>query len=126
MHRRTFVRSAVAGSILMPAILGELLAESDPLAPKEPHFAAKAKRVIFLFMSGGVSHVDSFDPKPRLTTDHGKSVTLDHPETRNRPGYEKLFLKRPQWAFRKRGNSGIEVSDLFPNVAGRIDDVTLI
>src|SRR6266498_2969595 len=54
----------------------------DPLAPKKPHFAAKAKRVIFLFMHGGVSHVDSFDPKPALTRDHGKAVKLDHPETR--------------------------------------------
>jgi hypothetical protein len=82
--------------------------------------------VIFLFMSGGVSHVDSFDPRPRLTTDHGKSVKLDHPETRNRPGYEKLFLKRPQWTFHKRGKSGIEISDLFPHVAGCADDLCVI
>jgi hypothetical protein len=110
----------------MPAIVGELLAADDPLAPKEPHFTPKARRVIFLFMSGGVSHVDSFDPKPKLTTDHGKTVTLDHPETRNRPGYEKLYLKKPQWAFKKRGQSGIEVSDLFPHIAGCVDDIALI
>ena len=67
-------------------------------------------------MSGGVSHVDSFDPKPKLIADHGKQVTFDHPETRNRPGYEKLFLKRPDWKFAPRGKSGIEVSDLFPHV----------
>src|SRR5215210_2308761 len=97
LSRRGFVRSAVAGSLLLPGILSELLAADarDPLAPKKPHHPAKAKAVIFLFMSGGVSHVDSFDPKPKLTTDHGKSVTLDHPETRNRPGYEKLFFKKP-------------------------------
>ena len=114
-----FVRSAVAGSLLMPGILHELLAAdaADPLAPEKPHFPAKAKSVIFLFMSGGVSHVDSFDPKPKLIADHGKQVTLDHPETRNRPGYEKLFLKRPDWKFAPRGKSGIEVSDLFPHVA---------
>src|SRR6266545_1353772 len=107
LSRRGFVRSAVAGSLLMPGILSELLAEEDgrakpgrsldPLAPRKPHFAPKAKAVIFLFMSGGVSHFDSFDPKPKLTADHGKTVTLDHPETRNRPGYEKLFLKKPGW-----------------------------
>jgi hypothetical protein len=123
--RRAFVHSAVAGTILMPAIVGELLAADDPLAPKTPHFTPKAKRVIFLFMSGGVSHVDTFDHKPKLTSDHGKSVKLDHPETRNRPGYEKLFLKKPQWTFRPRGKSGLEISDLFPHVAGRADDLTV-
>lgn len=102
--RRHFLRSAVAASTLFPAIVESLAAEdrTDPLAPKPPHFPAKAKRVIFLFMSGGVSHVDTFDPKPKLTADHGKQVKLDHPETRNRPGYEKLFLKKPQWEFKPR------------------------
>jgi hypothetical protein len=128
VSRRGFVRSAVAGSLLMRGLLSELLAAdaADPLAPKAPHFPAKAKSVIFLFMSGGVSHVDTFDPKPRLTADHGKAVALDHPETRNRPGYEKLFLKKPGWAFAPRGKSGIEVSDLFPHVGARVDDVALI
>ncbi|MDB5313794.1 MAG: hypothetical protein JWO38_7996 [Gemmataceae bacterium] len=132
--RRFFLRSAVAGSALLPALVRDLVGgdrnggpdASDPLAPKPPHFPAKAKRVIFLFMSGGVSHVDSFDPKPRLTADHGKQVTLDHPETKNRPGYEKLFLKRPQWEFKKRGKSGTEVSELFPHVAAAADDIALI
>src|SRR5580700_4698582 len=129
--RRSFLRSAVAGSAIFPALVSELLAEEanrggDPLAPKPPHFPAKAKSVIFLFMSGGVSHVDSFDPKPKLTTDHGKSVTLDHPETRNRPGYEKLFLKKPNWKFAPSGKSGIEVSELFPHLAKQIDDVALV
>lgn len=126
--RRHFARSAVAGTLLMHGLLSELLAgdTADPLAPKKPHFAAKAKSVIFLFMSGGVSHVDSFDPKPKLTADHGKQVTLDHPETRNRAGYEKLFLKKPDWKFAPRGKSGIEVSDLFTNVGNQIDDIALI
>jgi hypothetical protein len=130
--RREFVRSAVAGSLLLPAILSELLAEDqartavDPLAPRPPHFRARAKNVIFLFMSGGVSHVDSFDPKPKLFADHGKQITLDHPETRNRPGYEKLFLKRPQWSFERRGRCGIEVSSLFPYIAGCVDDMAVI
>ena len=78
MPRREVLRSFVAGSLLMPGILQQLLADeagdpADPLAPKAPHFPAKAKNVIFLFMSGGVSHVDSFDPKPNLFADHGKS-----------------------------------------------------
>lgn len=117
--------------MLMPALLGELLADSgtskiDPLAPHPPHFPAKAKSVIFIYLSGGVSHVDSFDPKPNLAASHGKSVTLDHPETKNRPGYEKLFLKRPDWKFAPRGQSGIEVSDLFPNIGGCVDDLAII
>ncbi len=126
--RRGFVQSAVAGSLLMPGLLGELLAADggDPLAPKKPHFPGKAKSVIFLFMSGGVSHVDSFDPKPKLVADHGKQVTFDHPETKDRPGYEKLFLKKPGWAFAPRGKSGIEVSDLFPELGKQIDDVAVI
>ncbi|HBJ36943.1 MAG TPA: DUF1501 domain-containing protein, partial [Planctomycetaceae bacterium] len=63
--RRHFLRSATASSILFPGIVQQLMAEeSGPLATREPHFPAKAKRVIFLFMTGGVSHVDTFDPKP--------------------------------------------------------------
>jgi hypothetical protein len=128
LTRRLFLRSAVAGSLLMRGVLHELFAADnlDPLAPRAPHFPARAKRVIFLFMSGGVSHVDTFDPKPRLTADHGRQVTLDHPETRNRPGYERLFLKRPQWPFRPHGQCGTEVSSLFPHVAGRVDDLCVI
>src|SRR4051812_50188341 len=77
--RRTVIRSLVGGSLLLPGVLSELLAEgqaraagTDPLAPKSPHFRPRARRVIFLNMSGGVSHVDSFDYKPRLFADHNK------------------------------------------------------
>ena len=128
LFRRGFVQSAIAGSLLMPGLLSELLAADggDPLAPRKPHFPGKAKSVIFLFMSGGVSHVDSFDPKPKLVADHGKQVTFDHPETKDRPGYEKLFLKKPGWAIAPRGKSGIEVSDLFPELGKQIDDVAVI
>ncbi len=133
MTRRSVIHSSVAGSVLMPGLLSELLADdrskagpADPLAPRRPHHAAKAKHVIFLYMSGGVSHVDTFDPKPALTADHGKQVTLDHPETRNRPGYEKLFLKKPQWAFRPNARCGTEVSDLFPHVRGVADELCVI
>ncbi len=123
--RRTFVRSAVAGSILWPAILRHVVAE-DPLSPRPAQFTPKAERVIFLYMSGGVSHVDTFDPKPRLAADHGKPVKLDHPETRNRPGYEKLFLKRRQWEFKASSNCGTEISELFPHLCECMDDVALI
>ena len=125
--RRGFLRSCVAGSLLMPGIFRELAAaESDPLAPKQPHFPARAKNVIFLFMTGGVSHVDTFDPKPKLAADVGKEIVLDHPEIKDRAGYEHIFLKKPQWEFSARGQCGTAVSALFPHVGARMDDIALI
>ena len=113
--------------MLLPGIVQSLLADAaDPLAPKAPHFPAKAKNVIFLFMTGGVSHVDSFDPKPELAKGHGKEIKADHPEIKGRPGYERIYLKRPQWEFKKHGESGTEVSGLFPHIASCVDDIALI
>lgn len=129
--RRSFIRSLAAGSSLLPGIVARLLADEartsgDPLAPREPHFPGKAKRVIFIYMSGGVSHVDTFDPKPRLARDHGHEIRADHPEIKNRPGYEHIYLKRSPWAHRQYGRSGMAVSDLFPEIAACADDLTLI
>ena len=73
--RRAALRSMVGGSMLLPALVSRLLAEggaADPLAPKKPHFTPKAKRVIFLFSTGGVSHLDTFDPKPKLFAADGR------------------------------------------------------
>ena len=98
LSRRRFLGSSLTGSMLVPGLLSELLAadSADPLSPKPPHFPGKAKSVIFLFMSGGVSHVDSFDPKPMLVEGHGKSVTLaDHPETK---GQSQRLVKSLQEA----------------------------
>src|SRR3954454_11682859 len=113
--RRGFLRSMVGGSILLPGLVSQLMAEEaspaanpDPLAPKHPHFPPKAKRVIFLHMSGGVSHVDSWDPKPRLFSDAGKTTSVN--EYQGRKGDFKMFLKRPQWEFAPHGKSGTEVS----------------
>ena len=119
--RRHFVRSAVAGSLLMPGLLSELLAAdgaiprdaADPW-PRAAHFPAKAKSVIFLFMSGGVSHIDSFDPKPQLIADHGKQVTLDHPEIKNRPGYEEFSSSGPIGSSRRAGKAASRSATLFP------------
>lgn len=126
--RRGVLRSMIGGSLLLPGIASQLLAEdsrsADPLAPKETHFPAKAKRVIFLFMSGGVSHVDSFDPKPKLVADAGKTVPVN--EFQGRKGEFNMFLKAPQWKFHPHGQSGIEVSDLFPHMAECVDDLCVI
>jgi hypothetical protein len=77
-------------------------------------FTPRAKRVIFLHMSGGVSHVDTFDPKPKLFVDHGKTVSKDK------------YLTRPQWKFKACGKSGMEVSDLLPHIGECVDDLCLI
>ncbi|MFL2478797.1 MAG: DUF1501 domain-containing protein [Verrucomicrobiales bacterium] len=127
--RRSFLRSFVVGSSMMPALLRNMDAVSnsiDPLSVKNPHFPAKAKNVIFLFMTGGVSHIDTFDPKPKLKSDVGKEIKLDHPEIENRAGYEKIYLKAPQWEFSPHGQCGTEVSTLFPHVAQCVDDIALI
>jgi hypothetical protein len=95
----------------------------NPLAVKEPHHTPKAKRVIFLFMSGGPSHVDTFDPKPRLTRDTGKPLPFAMPKlVRTKTGN----LLRSPFKFKKHGKAGIEVSELFPNVATCIDDLCII
>jgi Protein of unknown function (DUF1501) len=98
-------------------------AADDPLAVKAPHYPAKVKRLIFLFMSGGPSHVDTFDPKPRLAAENGKPLPFEMPKlVRTKTGN---LLASP-FKFQKRGQSGIEVSDLFPKVAGCIDDLCVI
>jgi hypothetical protein len=129
--RRGALRSMIGGSILLPGIVSQLLADeapaprpADPLAPKPPHFPAKAKRVIFLHMSGGVSHVDSWDPKPKLVADAGKTVSVK--EFQGRKGDFTMYLTRPRWEFVPHGKSGTEVSALFPHVAGCVDELCVI
>jgi len=117
-NRRQVVHSLFAGSALFPAMLSELLAsEADPLAPKAPHFPGKAKRVIFLFMTGGVSHVDSFDPKPALT----KAAA----EGKKGPRNDIPFMGSP-WGWKRYGRSGVEVSDLFPHMGGIVDELSIV
>ena len=95
----------------------------NPLAPKSPMYAPKAKRVIFVFLHGGPSQVDTFDPKPLLTRDHGKPFTGEMPRIVSSPTGN--LLKSP-WEFKHYGESGIEVSDLFPHVGGCVDDLCFI
>ncbi|MDP1799575.1 MAG: DUF1501 domain-containing protein [Planctomycetaceae bacterium] len=127
-HRRGVLRSLLGGSALLPGIVSQLLADespsTDPLSPKPAHAPAKAKRVIFLYMSGGVSHVESWDPKPKLFADAGKTIPVN--EFQGRKGDFHMFLKRPHWEFHPRGQSGIEVSDLFPHMAECVDDLCVI
>ncbi len=95
----------------------------NPLAPKTPHFEARAKRVVFLFMKGGPSHVDTFDPKPMLDRDHGKPPPFELPKVVF--AAQGNLLKSP-WKFRQYGQSGLPVSELFPHVAQHVDDLCIL
>ena len=118
-NRRQMIRSLAAGGLLLPGMLSELLGEqalgaSDPLMPKKPHHTPRAKRVIFLYMTGGVSHIDSFDPKPELRRYHNEKVAD--------PGY----CKGADWKFSRYGECGLEVSELFPEIGSLADRIGLI
>lgn len=139
LSRRAFLRQAGCGfgAVALAALLskGELdssvvAAESaaaeaanDPLAPRPAHFPAKAKSVIFLYMDGGPSQVDTFDPKPRLTAEHGKPFAMKiEPTQFNNNG---ATFGSP-WKFQQYGESGIPVSELFPHVARHVDDLAIV
>jgi hypothetical protein len=96
---------------------------SNPLLPKPPHFPARAKRVIFLFMHGGPSHVDTFDYKPELIKHHGQPLPFEKPRIQFA---QTGNLLRSPWTFRQYGQSGAWVSDLFPHVGRCVDDITFI
>jgi len=98
------------------------LPATDPLAPKPGHFAGKAKHVVHLFMNGGPSQVDTFDPKPALDKYHGKALPTTNLRTERKTG----VAMRSPFAFKKYGQSGIEVSDLFAKTAAHIDDMCVI
>src|SRR5438094_7024777 len=89
----------------------------DPLTPKAPHFPAKAKHVVHFFMNGGPSQVDTFDPKPLLTRLHGKPLPSANLRTERKTG----AAMRSPYKFRKYGESGIEVSELFAKTAAHVD-----
>lgn len=125
VSRRALLRQTACGFGLL-GLRALLAAEEtrDPLAPKKPHFRARAQRVIFLFMHGGPSHLDTFDPKPRLIRDHGKPLPFKRPLTFAEEQVGGL-LGSP-FEFQKRGQSGIEISELFPNLAQHADDLCFI
>jgi hypothetical protein len=114
------------GALALSALLaepGDGAGPTDPLAPRPPHYPARAKSVIFLFMDGGPSQMDTFDPKPRLAKEHGQPIKVKiEPTQFNNVG---TVLQSP-WKFRNHGQSGIPVSDLFPHVAGCVDDLCII
>ena len=124
-RRRALKNSALGFGYLALADLlaGEARGGEPSGSTKAPHFPARAKRVIFLFMKGGPSHVDTFDPKPLLTRDDGKPFPGDKPRVQF--AATGALLKSP-WKFRQHGQSGLPVSELFPNVAKHVDDMCMI
>ena len=127
-RRSLLQRSAVGfGSLALASMLANdrsaSASASDPLAAKHPHFPARAKRIIFLLMSGGPSQVDTFDPKPLLTRDDGKPLPFAKPRVQFNT--TSNLLKSP-WRFHQYGESGLPVSDLFPHLAQRVDDLCMI
>ena len=117
------------GMLGLTAVLsdaGELanspITASGPLSPKQPHFPARARQVVHLFMNGGPSHVDTFDPKPKLDELHGKPLPTQNLRTERKTG---AAMKSP-YKFAKYGQSGIEVSELFAKTAEHIDEMCII
>ncbi|MEW6156883.1 MAG: DUF1501 domain-containing protein [Verrucomicrobiota bacterium] len=98
----------------------------NPLLPKPPHFPARARSVIFLFMSGGPSHVDLFDPKPDLVRLAGQPIPESFGAFKTRRAVARNKLLPPIRPFRKHGQSGIEVSDFLPHIAECVDDICLL
>lgn len=137
IHRRSFLMNSGTGlcSIALAAMLAKdqavarVFADdavSDPLAPKEPHIKPRAKSVIWLFLEGGPSHLDTFDPKPVLQTLAGKPM----PESFGRPitamGTASNTLMPTKRTFKNYGQSGIPVSDWLPNIAEHVDDLAIL
>jgi len=133
LTRRWFFRECGVG--LGTIAVAELLRQSgqaasaqvDPLAPKQPQFPAKAKRVVYLFMAGAPSHLELFDFKPKLAEYDGKL-----PPAKLIEGYRAAFINPnskllgPKFKFAKRGNCGAEISELLPHLAGVVDDIAIV
>ncbi len=132
--RRQFLQRSGAGfgALAFQALLGRdgLLAADtvsrNPLAPRAPHFAPRAKAVIFLFMYGGPSHVDLFDPKPELTKWHGQPIPVWKKEDAFMGGKTKNVAMASPYQFEKHGQSGIEIAETFPNLARHADSLCVI
>jgi hypothetical protein len=131
--RREFLSQAGGGfgMLALASLLGQerLLAQSDPshpLAPHVPHFVPRATSVIFLFMSGGPSHVDLFDYKPELDRLAGQPIPESFGMFKTRRAVAKNKLMPSRWPFRKHGESGMEISDALPQIASCADDLCLL
>ena len=119
--RRQMLRASALGFGSLAA--ASLLSDQARATAIAPHIAPRAKRVIFLFMKGGPSHMDTFEPKPQLDRDHGKPLPFDKPRVQFAPTNNLL---RSPWKFQQYGESGSPVSSLFPHVAKCVDDICFL
>jgi hypothetical protein len=130
LTRRQILQQAGAGfgSLALQSLLGAdgLLSSQNPLSPQAPHFAPRAKSVIFLFMYGGPSHVDLFDPKPELTRWHGKAIPVWKKEDAFMGGKTKNVAMKSPYRFAKHGQSGIEMAEVYPNLTRHADSISVI
>jgi hypothetical protein len=130
-RREFFTR---AGSGLAAVALAQMMQEDalaatgvDPLAPKPPHHPPKAKSIIWLFIEGGPSHIDLFDPKPKLVELQGQPLPESmRPKFTAMPGTSKNGMMPSKRTFKQYGQSGIWVSDWYPNIAKHVDEMTVI
>jgi hypothetical protein len=122
--RRSFLQTSGCG---FGALAASAMANGQSLIGRQPHHAAKAKRIIFLFMQGGVSHVDSFDYKERLFKDDQKIIDVADARTVAKTGKgAPQRLMKPLWNFSQHGESGRWASDLFPNINHHVDDLCFL
>lgn len=131
ISRRQLLRNTACGfgSLALAGLTNPLTANAaktaNPMAPKAPHFLPKAKRVIFCFMAGGISHVDSFDHKPLLDKRDGDMLAFDDARSVARTGMgSKARIMKSLWKFNKHGESGHWGSELFPELCGQLDNFT--
>lgn len=128
VSRRQILKSTACGfGYLALAGLAAQASQQNPLAAKPPHHAPRAKRVIFIFMQGGPSHVDTFDYKPEMVAHDGEMITFDDARTLAKTNkiVEHRVMKSP-WSFRQYGQSGRWVSELFPRMAERVDELCFL
>jgi hypothetical protein len=131
LNRRHFLRDSFCGlgSLALYSLLHDeqARAQADPLAPRPPHLPnPKAKAVIFLFMAGGPSHLETFDPKPLLNRLHGQRRPAEFGEARYQFIQPDARLLGSARRFARHGRSGTEVSDLFPHMARHVDDIAVL
>ena len=133
-RRQMLLRSANGfGAVALAALLndasyGEVssASPSGPLAPRRSHHAAKAKSIIFLYMDGGPSQVDTFDPKPRLAREHGQPLKMKAPPTQFIPHDTPPKVLASPFKFARHGEAGIDVSEIFPHIASCVDDLAVV
>src|SRR5262245_33397661 len=128
--RREFIRDAFFGfgGLAFASLLEQqaACAATNPLAAKAAHRAAKARSVIFLFMAGGPSHIETFDPKPLLNKLEGQPRPKEFGDAKYQFIQSNAKLLGTRRTFQKHGQCGMDVSDLFPHIAGCVDDIALI